>query len=212
MMFAGLTTAVSGMVERLNPRERVLLGVMALLAIGMVCFLLVLMTNRSLSALEEEVAEQATLLKQLNESSSKISERLPEAGPSAKQPGAEPPPPLGTWLQTCAIKAGMGEIDLEMTPQPEERVGDWIRKSFQVNLRRKPLGQLASFWAMTVNDRAEYPVAITKLKIRRRVNDEDAYDVEMIVSSYTPSSEPAPEKSTKRGGSKAKAKRSKSRP
>ena len=208
-MFNGVTTAVSSMMERLNPRERVLIGLMIIVALGMVCFLFVLLANRSTSALEDEVAEQTLLLKQLRESAPQLKERLESTkAPTSKVKNE--PPPLGTQLQTHATKAGMGETDLEMTPQPEERVGSWVRKSVQVRLRRKPLGELANFWALTVNDRAKYPVAITKLNIRRRRHEEDAYDVEMTVSSYSPSSEPAPEEGTKRGGrsrTKTKSKR-----
>lgn len=213
-MIAGISTTFSGFIDRLNPRERVLLGVMVVIAVGMVCFLIVIMTSRSMATLEEEVGEQGMLLKQLRGSAAKLREKLGTPAATSKIPETEPPA-LGTQLQAHATKAGMAETDLEMTPQPEEQIGSWIRKSVQVRLRRQPLGELANFWALTVNDRAQYPVAITKLNIRRRRHEEDAYDVEMIVSSYWPSEEPPPTNgnSKRRGGrSTSKAGRSKSRP
>jgi hypothetical protein len=198
------------MLERLNPRERVLLGAMALIAVGMVCFLVVLLSNRSMSAIREEVDEQDMLLKQLRSSAPQLREQLEKTQQPSTASKAEAPP-LGSQLQAHATKAGMGETDLEISPQPEEEVGAWTRKSVEVRLRRKPLGELANLWALTVNDRARYPVAITRLTITRRRSQEDEYDVEMTVSSYHPSKTPPDEENTKAGGSKSKSKRSKSR-
>lgn len=210
-MFAGLTSAVSGMMERLNPRERVLLGVMALVAFGMICFLVVLLANRSISSLATEVDEQTLLLKQLRDTAPQLKERLE----GAKQPtgvSKAAAPALGSQLQAHATKAGMGETDLEIMPQPEEQVGAWVRKSVEVRLRRKPLGELANLWALTVNDRARYPVAITRLTITRRRHEEDAFDVEMTVSSFHPNKMPPSEESTKLGRKNTSAsKRSKGR-
>ncbi len=177
----------------------------------MLCFLVVLLANRSLSSFEDEVADHRMLLKQLRDSAPQLRERLnatkqPIVGEVAEAPA------LGTRLQTHATKSGMGETDLEMTPQPEEQVGSWIRKSVQVRLRRKPLGELANFWALTVNDRAQYRVAITRLNVRRRRHEEDSYDVEMIVSSYTPNTSPSSDGDGAHGRSKATKSRSKSRP
>jgi hypothetical protein len=197
-----MTAALQGALERLNPRERVLLGVMVMVALGMVCFLVVLLSHRSISRLEDQVAEQGILLKQLRDTAPKLRERL-ESTKTGQAKAAEPPP-LGTQLQTHATTAGMAETDLEMMPQPEERVGAWLRNSVELRLRRKPLGELANFWALTASDRAQFPVAITKLNIRRRMSEEDAYDVDMIVSSYTPSAEPAADEGTARGRTKTK--------
>lgn len=209
-MFAGLTAAVSSMLERLSARERVLLGLMSLIAVGMICFLVVLLANRSMSSIREEVDEQALLLKQLRDSAPQLRERL-EGGQQTTGISKSEAPPLGTQLQAHATKAGMGETDLEITPQPEEQVGAWIRKSVEVRLRRKPLGELANLWALTVNDRARYPVAITRLTITRRRHEEDAYDVEMTVSSFHPNKTPPTEENSKLGRSKSTSKRSKGR-
>ena len=205
-MATRLTATIQGALERLTPRERVLLGVMVMVALAMVCFLVVVLSHRSLSQLEEQVAEQDQLLKQLRDTAPQLRERL-EGAKQAQTKTAAEPPPLGTQLQTHATTAGMAETDLEIMPQPEERVGSWVRSSVELRLRRKPLGELANFWALTASDRAEFPVAITKLNIRRRMSEEDAYDVEMIVSAYTPSTEPAVDDSSARGRTKTKRSR-----
>jgi hypothetical protein len=210
-MLAALTATISSALERLNPRERVLLGIMAVVAVAMVCFLVVLLVNRSISALEDEVNEQAMLLEQLRETAPQLRERL-EVDEHAPAGSKVEPPPLGTQLQTHATTAGMGETDLEMTPQPEEQIGPWIRKSVEVRLRRKPLGELANLWALTASDRAEYPVAITKLSIRRRRTEEDAYDVEMTVSSFHRSATTTNGDATKQGRNNAASKRNKVTP
>jgi hypothetical protein len=202
-MLARLTTALQGALERLRPRERVLLGVMVMVALGMVCFLVVLLSHRSLSGLEEQVEHQALLLAQLRDTAPELRERM-EVSAEAEAGTAVEPPALGTQLQTHATEAGMAETDLEIMPQPDERVGAWVKSSVELRLRRKPLGELSKFWALTASDRAEFPVAITKLNIRRRMSEEDAYDVEMVVSSYAPSTEPAEDESSARGRTKTK--------
>jgi hypothetical protein len=195
-----LSGAFASWLERLNPRERMLLGIMAAVAVGLCCFVIVLLTNSSLAASKLEIEEQRQMLNELALSGEMIRQRLEAQQEQVKQQDVAPPA-LGTQLQAHATKAGMGETDLEMTPQPEELLGNWVRKSVEVRLRRKPLGQLAELWALTVNDRAQYPVAITKLHIRRLLHQEDSFDVEMTVSSYWPSEEPAPTK----GAGRAKA-------
>jgi hypothetical protein len=192
-MRGGLSAALGAMLERLNPRERVLLGVMSFLALTLVCFLVILLTQRSISTLEEQVHSQRELLSQLRESAPVIRERIESGHKTGEQADVEPPA-LGTQLEAHASKAGMGDSVLEMVDQPEERVGGYIRKSVEVRLRRKPLGPLAEFWALTVNDKAQYPVAITRLTIRRRLNEKNSYDVDMIVSAYWPSKSPEPNK------------------
>lgn len=203
MMLFALSTGLSGMLERLNPRERVLLGVMAFVALAMICFLVVLLTNRGISKLEEQVDGQAELLSGMRESASQLRDRLESGSGGSKGTDVEPPA-LGTQLEAHASKAGMGDTVLEMVDQPEERVGNYLRKSVEVRLRRKPLGQLSNFWALTVNDRKQYPVIINRLTVRRRRHEKDAYDVDMIVSTYSPSKEPAPGKNGggRRGGAK----------
>jgi len=165
---------------------------MAFVALAMICFLVILLTNRENSRLEEQVDGQAELLAAMRDSAHQLRDRL-EAGSLNKATMVEPPA-LGTQLEAHASKAGMGDTVLEMVDQPEERVGSYLRKSVEVRLRRKPLGELSAFWALTVNDRKQYPVVISRLTVRRRRHEKDAYDVDMIVSTFSPSKEPAPGK------------------
>jgi len=205
-MLGRVAAAIGSAIDRLSPRERVLLGLLGFVAVGMVCAAVVLLTNRSLGRLENEVAQQGEALRVLRAKAPEIRERL-EAQKGVAVKTAADAPALGTALENHASKAGLGDAALEMVDQPEEIVGGFVRKSVQVRLRRQPLGKLADFWARTVNDRARYPVAITRLNVRRRRHEEDSYDVEMIVSSYSPSKEPPPSKATKgRRGSKSSTK------
>ena len=210
----GVSTAFGSMVERLNPRERVLLGVMSFIALGLICFLVIIFTHRSLSGLQEQVYAQEELVQQLRATAPEIRARI-EAGQKAGKQAPTECPALGTLIEEGATKAGMGDTVLEMVDQPEERVGSYVRKSVEVRLRRKPLQELSEFWALTVNNRAEYPVAITRLTVRRRLNEEDSYDVDMTVSCYEQTKQPAAGKSNggRKGGSNAKGvSRNKGRP
>jgi type II secretory pathway component PulM len=214
-MLARIAAALGSVLDRLSPRERVLLGLLGLVAVGMVCILVVLLSSRSLSRIERQVEEQAQALRDLRAKAPELRSRLEALEGASKQAAVEIPA-LGTQLEAHASKAGLGDAALEMVDQPEEIVGDFVRKSVQVRLRKQPLGKLADFWARTVNDRARYPIAITRLNVRRRRHEADAYDVEMIVSSYSPSTEPAPTKNGSRsrgtkGATKAKSSRSTSR-
>ena len=176
-MATRLTATIQGALERLNPRERVLLGVMVMVALAMVCFLVVLLSHRSIVRLEEQVASQDVLLKQLRDTAPQLRERL-EGAKQAQTKTAAEPPPLGTQLQTHATTAGMAETDLEMMPQPEERVGAWLRNSVELRLRRKPLGELANFWALTASDRAQFPVGYAEeLVDHRAIGDPFAHRI-----------------------------------
>jgi len=199
------TSPIVSALARLSPRERVLLGVMGIVALTMICLIAVLMTNRSLNRLERSVEERQEALRDLRERAPELAERLADRNASKNQPTAEPPP-IGGRLEKHATEAEIDRTALEMVDQPAEEQGGWLRKSVQLRVRRQPLGKLADFWARIVSDRADYPVAITKLNVRRRRHEEDSYDVEMIVATYTPSEEEEEsETGSKRGGKRAKS-------
>ena len=202
-MLGRLATAVGSAIDRLSPRERVLLSVLGLVGLGLACVLGVLLTNRSLGTLERQVESEGQDLRQLRLKAPELRDRL-EARESVEEQTRSDIPALGTQLESHATAAGFGDALLEMVDQPEEIVGGWSRKSVQVRLRRQPLKKLAEFWASIVNDRTSYPVAITRLNVRRRRHEDASYDVEMVVSAYTPSRVPDASKSGS-GGRATKA-------
>ena len=95
---------------------------MSLIAVGMICFLVVLLANRSISALREEVDEQALLLKQLRESAPQLRDAI-EGGqqPSGATKNREAPPP-GDPAPGPRDQGGDGRDRPEESPlDPEER-------------------------------------------------------------------------------------------
>jgi hypothetical protein len=93
------------------------------------------------------------------------------------------PIPLQSMVDSTSQKVGVMTPDTKALP--EQRHGDtWIEKSMEISLREAGLEQLTRFMETIEGNRRQFPVAITKLELRKRRRGEDAFDVKMTISTY----------------------------
>jgi general secretion pathway protein M len=164
----------------LTPRERIL----AQLALGLLVALVVSWTLFSVSSSIGEVdaanGETRALLRQLARQRAEIRDRERDRLLSERR-FSRAAPPLGTFLDSTAQAVGL-EI-AESQDRPESPHGtQWTERSSEIRMRKIGLRPLVDF--MTHVENSGYPMAVTKLHVRKRYNENDSYDIEMTVSTY----------------------------
>jgi general secretion pathway protein M len=90
-------------------------------------------------------------------------------------------PKLGGFLEQLAKDTGL-EIP-EAQDKPETPIGKrYVERSIQIRLRK--VGGLPLLRFLEKIEQSGYPLAITRLNVRKRGADRDSFDVEMVVSAY----------------------------
>jgi len=176
----------------LSDREKILaVALIAILCITMaaVAFGLVKMKTDDLEA---TIDENARVLDELKEKKTTLSEQLQKKQLEEARFEIATPPLLGL-LEKLAGEAGM-EIP-ESRDLPDETIAKkWVHKSAEIRLRKIGLETLVHLMVKIRNENRAYPLAITKLNIKKRAGEPNSYDVQMTVSTY---SKPEKAKSSK---------------
>ena len=75
----------------------------------------------------------------------------------------------------------------------------YVERNTVIHLKKSGMGPIARF--LEAIEKSAYPVAVSRLNIRKRAGEPDSYDVEVGVSAYdrsepapAPTTAPAPEK------------------
>lgn len=186
--------AIKERFANLTDRERVLVIAFASLfcvTIAAVSFALV---KKKTGNLESTIEENAAILTELKDNREELSEkiRLKEKEEARFE---NPVPPLLGLLEKLGGEAG---IDIpESRDLPDETIGKkWIHKSVEIRLRKIGLDTLVHFMVKIKNENRKYPLAVTKMNIKKRAGEPNSYDIQMTVSTYS-----------KKGSSKKKPKK-----
>lgn len=171
---------MAGSILQMNARERRLVSV--LLFAGAVVFLLAIPFGleavvRSASADDDELRQA---LSDVQDARSLVRDRQAKRDSIAGR-YARKAPELAGYLETAA-KAEKIEIT-DSTPLPDMPHGKrYVEHGTNVRLKKTGMLALAKF--LESIEKSGYPMAITKLNIRRRSGEPDSYDVDMGVASY----------------------------
>lgn len=88
---------------------------------------------------------------------------------------------LGGWLEQLARKQKLEVTDsVDRPPIPVGK--QYTERTTTIHLRKAGLLAISKF--MESIEQSNTPVAITRLNIRRRMGEQDSYDVELGVSAY----------------------------
>jgi len=179
-------------IAQLDPREqRILNGVLIALAV-----LVVVLLPLGLTALEHSRRSENQALRDaadnLEDNRDQI-ERAKAEKAATVQRYAKPAPPLAAFLAGLASEAGV-EIPESQDRQAIPHGKKYSERSTKLALRKVGMLKLAKF--MERIEQSDYPVDISSLNIRKRGQDPDSYDVEMVVSAYDRSA--APDKPAKK--------------
>ncbi len=176
----------------LNPREQriatvavLVLGVMMLLAIPIGLQTLV-------SGRRNENDELRTALNAVNGARAQIRERAERKDSIAQRYGKKAPQLAGFLEQTASAQKLQVTDSVDRPDVPHGK--RYLERNTVIHLKKSGMGPIAKF--LEAIEKSSYPVAVSRLNIRKRAGEPDSYDVEIGVSAYdrtelTPAPSPA---------------------
>ncbi len=177
-----LADVVRAGVSGLSPKDKRQLGMLlALFAVAMVGGLW-LLSYSILAELESERAATLDALRVIRSERPRIRQRQ-QARSQVLGRYEQRAPALGGFVEQAA-RAAQVTVS-ETNDRPSQRVdgGRFERRSVSIRLRSVNLQSLVAFLAQI--DNAPFPVAITTLRMRKRFNEGNAYDVdEMVITTF----------------------------
>ena len=171
----------------LNPREQ-RLATGALFALGVILLLAVPVgLSMMVSSRRAENEELRDALSQVNGARGKIQERKAKREQIANRYSKRAPALAGFIEQNASTNKLQvtDSVDRPDTPHGKR----YVERHTVVHFKKSGMLSIAKF--MESVERSNYPVAISRLNIRKRAGEPDSYDVEVGVSAFD-RNEPAP--------------------
>jgi general secretion pathway protein M len=172
----------------MNPRERRLLGFVGFAA-GLVLLLGVPFALEGIvHANQTDNDELRQALADVQEARVRVRERQLKKDAIAQR-YAKKAPPLAGYLEQAARPQKL-EVT-ESTPLPDVPHGKrYVEHGTDIHLKKTGMLALARF--LEAIEKSGYPISLTRLSLRKRSGENDAYDVQVGVSSYDRSEPPPP--------------------
>ena len=164
--------------ENLNDRERKLVAALAIVFVTLAVVVPALLVVDATSTVDAETARIDDVLSTLAKRRDDIVERQ-QARVAALRRYDKTPPPLGSFLETMA--EGQSLSLREVTDEPEEPRGKYIRKAVRATLPNVELRPVIKMLASVEN--AGYPLAVTRLDVDH-YGRENGYTFRFSVASY----------------------------
>ncbi len=173
-----LRAAVAGLSEK-DKRQLSILG--AVLALGLV-FGLWLLSYALLSNLESERSATLDALRVIRTERARIRQRQQSRAQILSR-YEQHAPALGGFIEQAARTAQVTVSETNDRPVQRVDAGRFERRSVSIRVRSVTLQALVAFMAQI--DNAPFPVAITTLRLRKRFNESNNYDVdEMVITTF----------------------------
>ena len=171
---------MAGPILQMNDRERRLLSIIGFVAGVVVILAIPFGLEAVVHSRASDNDELRQALSDVQEARGRVRER------QAKQDAvtsryARRAPALAGYLEQEARQQKLEVTD--STPLPDVPHGKrYVEHATDVHLKKTGMLALAKFFESI--EKSGYPVAVTRLNIRKRNGENDAYDIETAVSSY----------------------------
>jgi general secretion pathway protein M len=192
-------------IEKLEPRERRLLGVLGGVLAGMLFLALPVYLWSRVAAKRDEARDIRELTQQILDQRAQVAEKRAKKDAVLAR-YARPAPPLGSFIEESARAHGL--VVSESQDRPEVPHGKrYSERMTVVRLHKIGMKQLAQ--TLEKIEQTNLPVSITRLDIKPRAGEQDMYEVELGVSAYdrkpdAPAASAAPSASASAGPDKDK--------
>lgn len=176
----------------LNPREQRVATIAVLVAAAMVFLAIPVGLHTLVSSRRSANEDLRNALSSINGSRAKIRERQ-ERKASIAERYAKKAPQLAGFLQQAASAQKLQIAD--STERPEVPHGKrYVERNTVIHIKKSGMGPIAMF--LEAIEKSGHPISISRLNIRKRAGEADAYDIEVGVSAYdrNDTAEPAGEK------------------
>ena len=171
----------------LNPREQ-RIATVAVVVIGAMLVLAVPIGLQSLvSSRRTENEDLRAALTAVNGARAQIRQRQERKASIAERYGKKAPQLAGFLEQTASAQKLQVTDSVDRPDVPHGK--RYVERNTVIHLKKSGMGPIAKF--LEAIEKSAYPVAISRLNIRKRAGEPDSYDVEVGVSAYD-RTEPAP--------------------
>jgi len=193
--------AIAGLSAREKKMAAGMLVAMVLFAVALVAFFV----QTAIGDIEAENALGAETLRYVSIMGPKFQEKQAEQAGAAQ--GTDKPPPLQTLVDGIVKKIDMPDPDTKELPNVNHE-DVWNEHGVEISWREVSLLQLTRFMEEVEGNKRRYPVAITRLEIRKKRQGEDSFDVTMAISTYEKLDEDAPAEGAAKGPKSQKSAKS----
>jgi hypothetical protein len=176
-MAFSVRNAIAGLSARERKMAAGMVAAMVVLTVALVAFFV----RSAISDIEEENALRAETLRLVAVVGPKFQER--QAEQASEMLGQDKPPPLQTLVDGIVKKIAMPNPDTKELPD-QNHDDAWEEHGVEVSWREVTLLQLTRFMEEVEGNKRRFPVAITRLEMRKRSPGQDAFDVTMAISTY----------------------------
>jgi type II secretory pathway component PulM len=166
----------------MSAREKKMAVGLVVVLFAFAVFLAVFFVSSAISDLAEESAANRAILELVK---TKGPEYLANQRARAKGQvkAVSKPTPLRTLVDAVVKKIDVPDPDTkELSDQ--HRSDTWVEHGVEVTIRQLGLEKLTKFMEEVEANRRKFPIAITKLDIRKRKRAQDEFDVTMTISTY----------------------------
>jgi general secretion pathway protein M len=164
----------------LNPREQ-RIATIAVLVIGVMVVLAVPIGLQSLvSSRRTENEDLRSALTAVNGARGAIRERQERKASIAQRYGKKAPQLAGFLEQTASAQKLQVTDSVDRPDVPHGK--RYVERNTVIHLKKSGMGPIAKF--LEALEKSSYPIAISRLNIRKRAGEPDSYDVEVGVSAY----------------------------
>ena len=164
----------------LNPREQrmaslavIVVGVMVLLAVPIGLQTLV-------SSRRNENDDLRNALAAVNNARGQIRERQDRKSSLAQRYGKKAPQLAGFLEQSASAQKLQVTDSVDRPDVPHGK--KYVERNTVIHLKKSGMASIAKF--LEAIEKSGYPVAVSRLNIRKRAGEPDSYDVEVGVSAY----------------------------
>lgn len=191
---------LKGAFDRLEPRERRLLGILGVIAGFMLLMLIPWGISSMVDSRRDEVKALEDAITAIKAGREQVRARQAKHDALLAR-YANKAPPLGTLIEKAAKDQ---HLDVpESQDRPEVPHGKkYVERSTVVRLRKASMLQLGKMLEQLEQQRM--PIVISRLDVRRRPGEHDSYDVELGLSAFD-RTEATKDKEPKDGGAAAPA-------
>ncbi len=164
----------------LNPREQ-RIATVAVLVLGVMLVLAVPIGLQTLvSRRSNENDELRSALNAVNGARAQIRERADRKASIAQRYGKKTPQLAGFLEQTASAQKLQVTDSVDRPDVPHGK--RYLERNTVIHLKKSGMGPIAKF--LEALEKSNYPLAVSRLNIRKRAGEADSYDVEVGVSAY----------------------------
>jgi general secretion pathway protein M len=164
----------------LNPREQRMASI-AVLVIGVMVLLAVPIGLQTLvSSRKTENEELRGALASVNNARAQIRERQERKSSLAQRYGKKAPQLAGFLEQSASAQKLQVTDSVDRPDVPHGK--KYVERNTVIHLKKSGMASIAKF--LEAIEKSGYPVAVSRLNVRKRAGEPDSYDVEVGVSAY----------------------------